>query len=47
LLNFFLKALNCGAISEEEIEATGLTREEINTRSFFRILEGRRKAAVA
>ncbi|GAA4382922.1 DUF6986 family protein [Hymenobacter koreensis] len=43
LLNFFLKALNCGAISEEEIVATGLTREEINTRSFFRILEGRRK----
>ncbi|MBD2766466.1 phosphoenolpyruvate kinase [Hymenobacter sp. BT664] len=42
LLNFFLKALNCGAISEEDIEATGLTREEINTRSFFRILEGRR-----
>jgi citrate lyase beta subunit len=47
LLNFFLKALNCGAISEEEIEATGLTRDEINTRSFFRILEGRRKQAVA
>ncbi|HEX8327750.1 MAG TPA: phosphoenolpyruvate kinase [Hymenobacter sp.] len=47
LLNFFLKALNCGAISEEEIEATGLTREEINTRSFFRILEGRRKQTVA
>ena len=46
LLNFFLKALNCGAISEEEIEATGLTRDEINTRSFFRILEGRRKQAV-
>ncbi|GAA4354401.1 aldolase/citrate lyase family protein [Hymenobacter saemangeumensis] len=42
LLNFFLKALNCGAITEEEIEATGLTREEINTRSFYRILEGRR-----
>ncbi|GAC1369368.1 MAG: aldolase/citrate lyase family protein [Hymenobacter sp.] len=45
LLNFFLKALNCGAISEEEILATGLTRAEINTHSFFRILEGRRKAA--
>lgn len=42
LLNFFLKALNCGAITEEEMTATGLTREEINTRSFFRILEGRR-----
>ena len=43
LLNFFLKALNCGAISEEEILATGLTLEEVQTRSFFRILEGRRK----
>ena len=45
LLNFFLKALNCGAISEEEILATGLTLEEVQTRSFFRILEGRRKVA--
>lgn len=43
LLNFFLKALNCGAISEEEIVATGLTKEEIETRSFYRILEGRRQ----
>ncbi|QDA60478.1 DUF6986 family protein [Hymenobacter jejuensis] len=43
LLNFFLKALNCGAITEEEITATGLTVEEIHTRSFFRILESRRK----
>ncbi|SNC64738.1 HpcH/HpaI aldolase/citrate lyase family protein [Hymenobacter gelipurpurascens] len=42
LLNFFLKALNCGAITEEEIKATGLTTAEIQTRSFFRILEGRR-----
>ena len=42
LLNFFLKALNCGAISEEEITATGLTLEEIQTRSFYRILAGRR-----
>ncbi len=42
LLNFFLKALNCGAITEEEITVTGLTLEEVQTRSFFRILEGRR-----
>ena len=42
LLNFFLKALNCGAISEEEIVATGLTKEEIETRSFYHILAGRR-----
>jgi citrate lyase beta subunit len=43
LLNFFLKAMNCGAITEEEATATGLTIEEIRSRSFYRILEGRRK----
>jgi hypothetical protein len=42
LLNYFLRALNCGAISEEEILPTGLTLEEIRTRSFYRILEGRK-----
>jgi hypothetical protein len=44
LLNFFLKAINCGAITEEEATITGLTLDEIRTRSFYRILEGRRKA---
>lgn len=43
LLNFFLKAINCGAITEEEATATGLSLDEIRTRSFYRILEGRRK----
>ena len=43
LLNFFLKAMNCGAITEEEATATGLTVEEIRTRSFYKILQGRRK----
>lgn len=42
LLNFFLKAMNCGAITEEEALATGLTLDEIHSRSFFRILEGRK-----
>lgn len=42
LLNFFLKAMNCGAISEEEATATGLTLEEIRSRSFYKILQGRR-----
>lgn len=41
LLNFFLKGLGCGAISEAEVEATGLSREEIATRSFVAILRGR------
>ncbi len=43
LLNFFLKAMNCGAITEEEALATGLTLDEIRSRSFFTILKGRRK----
>lgn len=42
LLNFFLKAMNCGAISEEDATATGLTIEEIRSRSFYTILQGRR-----
>ncbi|MBW8685289.1 DUF6986 family protein [Chitinophaga rhizophila] len=43
LLNFFLKAINCGAISEDEVLATGLLLDEIRSRSFYRILEGRRQ----
>ncbi len=42
LLNYFLKALNCGAVSEKEILMTGLTLDEIRSRSFYRILLGRR-----
>ncbi len=42
LLNFFLKAMNCGAISEAEALTTGLTLDEIRSRSFYRILQGRR-----
>ena len=42
LLNYFLRALNCGAIGLGEVEATGLTVAEIQTRSFAQILEGRR-----
>ncbi len=43
LLNFFLKAMNCGAITEEEALVTGLTLDEIRSRSFYKILQGRRK----
>lgn len=42
LLNFFIKAINCGAITEKEALATGLTLEEIRSRSFYKILQGRR-----
>jgi len=43
LLNFFLRGIACGAITEAEALATGLTIEEIHSRSFLKILEGRRK----
>ncbi len=42
LLNYFLKAMNCGAITEEEALVTGLTLDEIRSRSFYKILQGRR-----
>ena len=41
LLNYFLRALNSGAITEEEVLATGLTLDEIRGRSFKKILENR------
>ena len=41
LLNYFLRGISCGAITEQEAEATGLTLEEIRTRSFKKILQGR------
>ena len=44
LLNYFLRALNCGAVSLDELSVTGLSVEEIQTRSFVRILDGRRGA---
>ncbi len=44
LLNFFLRGLNCGAITFEEARATGLTLEEFQGRSFLKILEARKRA---
>ena len=43
LLNFFLRGIACGAITEEEALATGLTIEEIRSRSFLKILQKRRR----
>jgi citrate lyase beta subunit len=42
LLNFFLRGMGCGAITEEEALATGLTLEELRSRSFMKILQARR-----
>jgi citrate lyase beta subunit len=41
LLNFFLRGLGCGAITEDEALATGLSIDELRTRSFLAILRGR------
>jgi len=42
LLNFFLRGLSSGALTEAEALATGLTLEELRGRSFLAILEKRR-----
>src|ERR671930_1627783 len=43
LLNYFLRAMNCGALTVDEArEMSGLTLEELRSRSFLKIL-GRRK----
>ena len=42
LLNYFLRGINCGAVTEAEtVRMTGLTLEELRTRSFVRILKSR------
>jgi hypothetical protein len=44
LLNYFLRAINCGAISAEEAQRlTGLTQAEFRSASFVKILDGRKK----
>jgi citrate lyase beta subunit len=45
LLNYFLRAMNCGAITEDEaVEKSGLTLDELRGRSFVKILRPRGKA---
>ena len=42
LLNYFLRAFNCGAITETEaVELSGLTLPELHSASFVRILKNR------
>jgi citrate lyase beta subunit len=42
LLNYFLRALNCGAVELADLAQTGLTQEEFGLRSFAQILAARR-----
>jgi hypothetical protein len=41
LLNFFLRGIACGAITEAEAMATGVTLEELHGRSFVKIVQNR------
>jgi hypothetical protein len=41
MLNFFLRGINCGALTESEAAHAGLTLDEIRTRSFAAIVEKR------
>ncbi|HVT05925.1 MAG TPA: phosphoenolpyruvate kinase [Polyangia bacterium] len=43
LLNYFLRALNSGAIDAADMRATGLTPDEVALRSFAKILAARRQ----
>jgi len=47
LLNYFLRAMNCGAITEREaVEMSGLTIDELRSRSFSTIMAGRRAQSI-
>lgn len=41
LLNFFLRGIACGAITEQEAMATGITMDELRSRSFVHIVSQR------
>src|SRR5215207_7244512 len=44
LLNYFLRATNCGALTEDEaVRLSGLTVEELRSGSFVKILKNRRQ----
>jgi hypothetical protein len=45
LLNYFLRGIACGAVTEQEALATGLSLEEIRSKSFVKIMAARRAKA--
>jgi citrate lyase beta subunit len=45
LLNYFLRGIACGAVTEQEALATGLSLEEIRSKSFVKIMAARRAAS--
>jgi citrate lyase beta subunit len=47
LLNFFLRGLSCGALTQDEALAAGVSLEELRGRSFVKMLNARRAAGKA
>jgi citrate lyase beta subunit len=47
LLNYFLRGIACGAVTEQEALATGLSVDEIRGKSFVKIMAARRSGAGA
>jgi len=45
LLNYFLRGIACGAVTEQEALATGLSLDEIRSKSFVKIMAARRARA--
>jgi citrate lyase beta subunit len=45
LLNYFLRGIACGAVTEHEAQATGLSLDEIRSKSFVKIMAARRAQA--
>jgi len=44
LLNFFHRALDCGAIHQDQLDALGLSEREVRTKSFLEIIATRQRA---
>ena len=47
LLNFFLRAINCGAITEEKLKDVGLSAQDLRGRSFMSIVRRGRSSEVS
>jgi citrate lyase beta subunit len=45
LLNFFARGLNCGALTGDDLGETGLSLDELHSRSFVKILQARQEKA--
>ena len=41
LVNYFINGINCGALTMAETTATGITADELKTRSFLKIVQNR------